>query len=92
MKNEGSSYIRIRSSLLDGEIIVLAFNRTQEVQASKDYPDLVIYYQSEIEALKGLYPHDVKILHFAKKEFGGPISELNKTVKKESTSKRTWKF
>jgi len=68
-----TSYIKIQSSLLDGETIILVFNRGQVFPARKENPSNVIYTPKEIQELKGLSEEEINIMHIAKKEFCGAI-------------------
>lgn len=73
-------FVKIRSELLDGEIIVLVFSKESVKKAKEDCPGCVLYTPKEIRELRELAPDEVKLMHFAKKEFGGGIYPGTKIV------------
>lgn len=65
----------LESRLLNGERILLAFEKKFLQKLKRDFPGVVIYFPPEIDEL---YKHKndkefVKLVHFAKKEFEGWI-------------------
>lgn len=68
-------FVIIESKLLDGEKIILAFEKSSLKKLREKFPDLVIYFPPEI---KELYKHKddtdlIKKLHLVKKKFKGWI-------------------
>jgi hypothetical protein len=68
-------YVLIESRLLDGEKILLAFEKKSLKKLREQFPNIVIYFPPEI---KELYKHKddkefIKKIHLVKKEFKGWI-------------------
>ncbi len=68
-------YVLIESNLLDGEKILLAFEKKSLKKLKRQFPDIVIYFPPEINEL---YQHKddkefIKKIHLVKKEFNGWI-------------------
>jgi len=68
-------YVLIESKLLDGEKILLAFEKKSLKKLREQFPNIVIYFPPEINEL---YQHRddkefIKKIHLVKKEFKGWI-------------------
>lgn len=68
-------WLLLNSKLLDGERILLLFEKRWLTEARQAYPGTVIYFPPEVEELKRVKdaPDTIKFLHQIKKEFGAWI-------------------
>ncbi len=68
-------WLLLDSKLLDGEHILLVFEKRWLTEARQAYPGTVIYFPPEVEELKRIKdaPDTIKFLHRIKKEFGAWI-------------------
>ena len=68
-------WLLLDSKLLDGERILLVFEKRWLAEARQAYPGTVIYFPPEVEELKRVKdaPDTIKFLHRIKKEFGAWI-------------------
>jgi len=76
---DGRKWLLLDSKLLDGERILLVFEKQHLTEARQAYPGTVIYFPPEVEELKRVKdaPDTIKFLHRIKKEFGAWIVPLN---------------
>ena len=74
-------WLLLDSKLLDGEHILLVFEKRWLMEARQAHPGTVIYFPPEIEELKRVKdaPETIKFLHRIKKEFGAWIVPSNRT-------------
>ena len=74
-------WLLLDSKLLDGERILLVFEKRWLAEARHVYPGTVIYFPPEVEELKRVKdaPETIKFLHRIKKEFGAWIVPSNQT-------------
>jgi len=72
-------WLLMDSKLLDGERILLVFEKRWLAEARQAYPGTVIYFPPEVEELKRVKdaPDTIKFLHRIKKEFGAWIVPSN---------------
>ncbi len=68
-------WLLLDSKLLEGERILLVFEKRWLTEARQAYPGTAIYFPPEVEELKRLKdaPETIKFLHRIKKEFGAWI-------------------
>lgn len=68
-------YAAIMRSAVLGEDIIIVNDRDKVDSLEREYPDLVMYSPHEIDQLYKFKdePDDVRLIHFAKKEFCGRI-------------------
>jgi hypothetical protein len=73
-------WLLLDSKLLEGECILLVFEKRWLAEARQAYPGTVIYFPPEVEALKRVKdaPVTIKFLHRIKKEFGAWIVPSNR--------------
>jgi len=73
-------WLLLDSKLLDGECILLVFEKRWLAEARQAYPGMVIYFPPEVEELKRVreFPETIKFLHRIKKEFGAWIVPSNR--------------
>ena len=78
-------WLLLDSKLLEGERILLVFEKRWLTEARQAYPGKVIYFPPEVEELKRIkdHPETIKFLHQIKKEFGAWIVPSNR--------ERTWR-
>jgi hypothetical protein len=74
----GVKWIVVESRLLDGEQILMVFEKKHLKEARKAHPGKVIYFPPEIEELRRHkdapgYARFLKSVHLVKKKFGGWI-------------------
>ena len=76
---QGRKWLLLDSKLLDGERILLLFEKQHLTEARQAYPGTVIYFPPEVEELQHVKdaPDTIKFLHRIKKEFGAWIVPLN---------------
>lgn len=63
----------VKSALLEGLEIVVLGHKEHYHAARKAHPDLVVYFQEELDLIEGLDPESVKVLHKVKQRFNGFI-------------------
>ena len=68
-------WLLLDSKLLEGEHILIVFEKRWLAEARQAYPGKVIYFPPEVEELKRVKdaPDTLKFLHRIKKEFGAWI-------------------
>ena len=71
-EENGHLFRTIFSEILN-ESIVIVIKREGVKPAREQNPGLVLYSPKEVQELKGLDPDQIRLLHFAKKEFNGSI-------------------
>lgn len=73
-------WLFLDSKLLDGEHVLVVFEKRWLTEARQAYPGTVIYFPPEIEELKRIKdaPDTIKFLHRIKKEFGAWIVPANR--------------
>jgi len=73
-------WLLLDSKLLDGERILLVFEKRWLAEARQTHPGTVIYFPPEVEELKRVKdaPDTIKFLHRIKKEFGAWIVPSNR--------------
>ena len=73
-------WLLLDSKLLDGEHVLVVFEKRWLTEARQAYPGKVIYFPPEIEELKRVKdaPDTIKFLHQIKKEFGAWIVPSNR--------------
>ena len=73
-------WLLLDSKLLEGERILLVFEKRWLAEARQAYPGTVIYFPPEVEELKRVKdaPDTIKFLHRIKKEFGAWIIPSNR--------------
>ncbi len=73
-------WLLLDSKLLDGEHVLLVFEKRWLTEARQAYPGKVIYFPPEVEELKRIKdaPDTIKFLHRIKKEFGAWIVPSNR--------------
>lgn len=77
-------WIAIKSRLLDGETIVIVFNKDALTEVKRKYPNTVIYSLLEIQELLP-FRHNkdfIRKVHLVKKEFDGWIIPTKETMKR----------
>jgi len=76
---DGRKWLLLDSKLLEGEHILLVFEKRWLKEARLAHPGTVIYFPPEVEELKRVKdaPGVLKLLHRIKKEFGAWIVPLN---------------
>ena len=74
-------WLLLDSQLLEGERILLVFEKRWLAEARQAYPATVIYFPPEVEELKRVKdaPDTIKFLHRIKKEFGAWIVPSQRT-------------
>jgi len=77
---QGLKWLLLDSKLLDGEHVLIVFEKRWLTEARQAYPGTVIYFPPEVEELKRIKdaPDTVKFLHRIKKEFGAWIVPSNR--------------
>ncbi len=77
--SHGMKWIVIESKLLDGEVVLVVFEKRWLKEARQKHPGKVIYFPPEVDELARFKddPQTVKLLHRIKKEFGGWIVPSN---------------
>lgn len=72
---QGQKWLLLDSKLLDGERVLLVFEKQHLTEARQAHPGVVIYFPPEVEALKRVKdaPDTIRFLHQIKKEFGAWI-------------------
>ena len=77
---QGLKWLLLDSKLLDGEHVLVVFEKRWLTEARQAYPGTVIYFPPEIEELKRVKdaPDTIKFLHQIKKEFGAWIVPSNR--------------
>ena len=72
-------WLLLDSKLLDGEHVLVVFEKRWLTEARRAHPGTVIYFPPEIEELKRVKdaPDTIKFLHRIKKEFGAWIVPSN---------------
>lgn len=77
---QGLKWLLLDSKLLDGEHVLVVFEKRWLTEARQAYPGKVIYFPPEIEELKRVKdaPDTIKFLHQIKKEFGAWIVPSNR--------------
>ena len=70
--NQVPGYLLLESKVLDGEMIILAFNKKLLKELREKYPGIVIYFPPEIEELWEHRddPEFIRKTHLVKKHFG----------------------
>lgn len=78
--SQARKWLLLDSKLLDGEHILLVFEKRWLQEARQTYPGKVIYFPPEVEELKRVkdHPETIKFLHRIKKEFGAWIVPSNR--------------
>jgi len=73
-------WLLLDSKLLEGEHILIVFDKRWLTEARQAYPGTVIYFPPEVEELKRVKdaPDTIKFLHRIKKEFGAWIVPSNR--------------
>ena len=73
-------WLLLDSKLLDGEHVLVVFEKRWLTEARQAYPGTVIYFPPEVEELKRIKdaPDTIKFLHRIKKEFGAWIVPSNR--------------
>ncbi len=73
-------WLLLDSKLLDGEHVLIVFEKRWLTEARQAYPGKVIYFPPEVEELKRIkdHPETIKFLHQIKKEFGAWIVPSNR--------------
>jgi hypothetical protein len=68
-------WLLLESKLLEGEHVLLLFEKRWLTEARQTHPGTVIYFPPEVEELKRVKdaPDTLKVLHRIKKEFGAWI-------------------
>jgi len=76
----GPKWLLLDSKLLDGEHVLVVFEKRWLTEARQAYPGTVIYFPPEVEELKRIKdaPDTIKFLHQIKKEFGAWIVPSNR--------------
>ena len=72
----GVPWVVVASRLLDGEQVLVVFEKKHLKEAEREHPDKVIYFPPEIEELrrhKGSpdFPQLLRTIHLVKKRLGG---------------------
>ena len=77
---QGLKWLLLDSKLLDGEHVLVVFEKRWLTEARQAHPGTVIYFPPEIEELKRVKdaPDTIKFLHRIKKEFGAWIVPSNR--------------
>ena len=77
---QGLKWLLLDSKLLDGEHVLVVFEKRWLTEARQAYPGKVIYFLPEVEELKRVKdaPDTIKFLHRIKKEFGAWIVPSNR--------------
>ena len=72
-------WLLLDSKLLDGEHVLVVFEKRWLKEARQAHPGTVIYFPPEVEELKRIKdaPDTIKFLHRIKKEFGAWIVPSN---------------
>ena len=83
--SQDRKWLLLDSKLLDGERLLLVFEKRWLTEARQAYPGKVIYFPPEVEELKRIKdaPDTIRFLHRIKKEFGAWIVPSNR--------ERTWR-
>lgn len=78
--SQDRKWLLLDSKLLEGEHILLVFEKRWLTEARQTYPGKVIYFPLEVEELKRVkdHPETIKFLHRIKKEFGAWIVPSNR--------------
>jgi len=78
--SQARKWLLLDSKLLDGERILLIFEKRWLAEARRAYPGTVIYFPLEVEELKRVKdaPDTLKFLHRIKKAFGAWIVPSNR--------------
>jgi len=73
-------WLLLDSKLLDGEHVLVVFEKRWLTEARQAHPGTVIYFPPEVEELKRIKdaPDTIKFLHRIKKEFGAWIVPSNR--------------
>lgn len=76
---QGLTWIVLESKLLDGEHVLVVFEKRWLKEARQAHPGKVIYFPPEVDELARFKddPDTLKLLHRIKKEFGGWIVPSN---------------
>jgi len=76
---DGRKWLLLDSKLLEGERILLVFEKRWLEEARQAHPGTVIYFPPEVEELKRVKgaPDTIKFLHRIKKAFGAWIVPSN---------------
>ena len=79
--SQDRKWLLLDSKLLDGEHVLVVFEKRWLTEARQAHPGTVIYFPPEIEELKRVKdaPDTIKFLHRIKKEFGAWIVPSNQT-------------
>lgn len=90
----GVRWLVLESRLLDGEQILVVFEKKHLKDARKAHPGKVIYFPPEIEELGRHkdapdYPEFLKSIHRVKKQFGGWIVPSDSPTKPQSCERST---
>jgi len=78
--SQDRKWLLLDSKLLDGERILLVFEKRWLAEARQAHPGTVIYFPPEVEEMKQVkeHPDTIKLLHRIKKEFGAWIVPSNR--------------
>ncbi len=84
---QNQKWLLLDSKLLDGERVLLVFEKRWLTEARQTHPGTAIYFPPEVEELKRIKnaPDTIRLLHRIKKEFGAWIVPSKPRTEREVT-------